>query len=170
MEVALDHALLGMLVHEAQHSLARRLHPIIEGATAGLRRKIPCLLVLERFFKPDQRRPLNPDVLIDQQLRHLLEQRRRIGFVGKEKMAALILVPQCLNLFNDLLNRHAPILIEVALAMVAERAAAPIAAARRQVGNDQLRHEVAVQWQSVKVRQGQRGCFFRVDFGIPVNA
>ncbi len=62
LEVALDHALLGMLVHEAQHPLIRRLHPVIEGATAGLRREIPGLLVLERFFKPDQRRPLDPDL------------------------------------------------------------------------------------------------------------
>ena len=153
-----------------KHPLVRRLHPVIERATAGLRRKIPGLLVLQRFFKPDQRRPLDPDLLIDQQLRDLLEQRRRIGFIGEEEMAALILVPQRLDLFDHLLRRHPPILIEVALAMVAERAAAPIAAARRQVGNDQLRHEVAIQRHPVEVRQRQRGRLLGVDFGIPVNA
>ena len=75
-----------------------------------------------------------------------------------------------MHLFDDLLHRHAPILIEVALAMVAERAAAPITATRRQVGNDQLRHEVAVQRQAIEVRQRERGRLFGVDFGIPVNA
>ena len=58
-------------------------------------------------------------------------------------MPALILVPQRLHLFDHVLRRHAAILVEIALAMVAERAAAPVAAARREIGNDPLRHEVA---------------------------
>ena len=170
MEVVLDHALLGMLVHEVQHPLVRRLHPIIKGAAAGLRGKIPNLLVLQRLFKPDQRRPLDPDVLVHQQLRDFLEQGRRIRLIGEEEMAAGILVPQRLDLFNHLLGRHTTILVEVALAMVAEGAAAPITAARREVGNDQLRHEVFLQRQPFEIRQGQSGRLLRIDFGTPVHA
>ncbi len=46
LKIALDHALLGMLVHEVQDPFISRLHPIVERATACLGCKIPHGLVL----------------------------------------------------------------------------------------------------------------------------
>ncbi len=85
-------------------------------------------------------------------------------------MPALVLVAQRLHLIDDVLCGHPAVLVEVALTVIAERAAAPVAAARRQIGNDPLRHEVVIEREAVEVRQRQLGHLLGMDVLVLMQA
>ena len=158
-----------MLVHQLQHALVGGLHAVVERAAAGLRGHLHVLFV-QRFLEPDQRRPLDADLLVHQQARHLLEERGRIGLVGEQEMLAAVFLLERLDLLDDLAGRHPAILVEIALPMVAEGAAAPVAAARGEIRKDAHRHEIAVERKAVEIRQRQRRRLFGIDLRVDVDA
>ena len=85
-------------------------------------------------------------------------------------MLRLVFFFQCLDLFDDLMGRHAPILIKVPLAMIAEGASAPVASSGGQVWKNTDRHEIAVQRKAVEIGEGERRRFFSMDFLIYLDA
>ena len=84
-------------------------------------------------------------------------------------MLGVIFLLERLDLPDHLVRRHAPVLVEVALPVIAEGAPAPVAAARGEVRQDPDRHEVAVQREPVEIRQRQRRGLLGVDLGVDAD-
>ena len=85
-------------------------------------------------------------------------------------MLRLVFVLQRLHLLNDILSRQAPILVEIALTMIAEGAPSPVATARGQVREDPHRHKVAVQREAIEIRQRERRHLLGINLSIHMDA
>src|SRR4029077_16544345 len=102
----------------------------MEIAAARVARVLPDLRVKQAFFKSHMGRPDNVHLAVDQTARQLSKERRRIGFVGKVEMLGAVLILTIPDLVNDFLDLLRPVARRIALAMVAELAAAPVTASR----------------------------------------
>ncbi len=169
-QVVLDDGFLDVFIHQAEHPFVGGFHSIVQGAASGSGGQLPDFRVLQRLFEANQRRPLDAHRLVHQELTHFLQQRRRIRFIGKEKVDGVVFGLERFDLSDHLSRRQAPVLIEIALAMIAERASPPVTAARCQIGKNADGNEVAVQRQSVEIGERERGRLLRVDFLVEVDS
>src|SRR5439155_19348873 len=103
-------------------------------------------------------------------MRHFFEQGWRVGFIREEEMLSPVLFFERLDLSHDILSWQAPVMVKVALSVIAEGAPAPIAPASGQIRKNANRYEVAVQRQAIEVRKRKRRGLLRVDFLIHLDA
>src|SRR3989449_9625881 len=135
----------GRLVHELEHTLAAGLVAVVEELAPGGPRVLPDFLVRQALLKPHVRRPHDVHVGLDEPARQLAEQGRRVGLVSEVEIPGVVLGLEAPDLLDDLVDLLGPITGRIALAVVAELAAAPVTAARRQVWQDPVRDEILLQ-------------------------
>ena len=168
-QIIFNHALPCVLIHEFQHAFISRLHPVVQGLTAGLRGEFPHFRVLERLLKANQRRPLDVHLFFYQELRHFFEERGRIRFIGKEKMIGLIHLLEGFDFPDHVLGRLAAILVKIPLPVITERTLPPVTSPGRQVRKDARGDEIGIQGQPFEIGQWERRCLFRINFRIDPN-
>src|SRR6266571_1358917 len=108
-------------------------------------RSLPDFLVRQALLKPHVRRPHDVHVGLDEPARQLAEQGRRVGLVSEVEIPGIVLGLEAPDLLDDLVDLLGPITGRIALAVVAELAAAPVTAAGRQVWQNPVRDEILLQ-------------------------
>ncbi len=84
-------------------------------------------------------------------------------------MGGLVLFLERLDLPNYIGRRHTPVLVKVALPVIAERTPPPIASPGCQIGKNADRNEIAVQGQPVEIGKRERRRFLGVDLFVDMD-